>query len=394
MNTGMAGRGRQDQGVGDEPPFAQVHLEDVPRQRWTLYSIVGDVLLRGARPPEQVPLSECLVRVGCQAAGIDVDVRMDDVIREPELYIPDADMRRRVLNLSACQTYALVCKVVPQLERNGITSVLEWGGADESGVAKRAVRNALADDGLWNTTRCLLDAAFSAAKDADARERADRERAEWERFERERAEWERFERERAERLAIENKMLMELCMISVEKQNDFNRIESKRMERETDEWERAERNRAERERAERERFERERAEWEKAELERVQMVKMQWERDERERDERAIIKDEMHEEFFNIMMEKQSDFNRIESKRMEWERKRRERVERELQKELYIISMEKQNDFNLIKTGIKQVTVIEGLYSSVLNVTWSCVKSGVPDKPLGMEVRGGGNVSE
>ncbi|KAH8615077.1 putative retrotransposon hot spot protein 4 (RHS4) [Trypanosoma vivax] len=122
---------------------------------------------------------------------------MDDVIREPQSYIPDADVRRRVLNLSACQTYALVCKVVPQLQRNGITSVLEWGGADESGIAKRAVRNAVADDGLWNTTRCLPDAAFSAAKDADARVRF---------------EWKRFDR-----AVIEDKMRRESLMITMER---------------------------------------------------------------------------------------------------------------------------------------------------------------------------------
>ncbi|CCD18764.1 hypothetical protein, conserved in T. vivax [Trypanosoma vivax Y486] len=236
MNTGMAGRGRQDQGAGDEPPFARVRLEGAPHPVWTLDSSVGDVLLRGARPPEQVPLSECLVRVGCRAADIGVDVRMDDVIREPELYIPDADMRARVLNLPECQTCALVCKVVPQLERNGIASVLQWGGAGNA-VAKRAVRNAVADDGLWNTTRCLLDAAFSAAKDADARERAERKRIgrkrkiremeeECNRIKRERVVRQGCQIERIERAVIECEMQMELYNIAMEKQNDFNRIKN------------------------------------------------------------------------------------------------------------------------------------------------------------------------
>ncbi|KAG8346444.1 hypothetical protein TRVL_02710 [Trypanosoma vivax] len=129
----MAGRGRQDQGAGDEPPFARVCLEDVPRQRWTLYSSVGDVLLRCARPPDQVPLSGCLARVVCQAAGIGNGVRLNVVNQRPTFYTTNADMRSCVLSLPECQTSALVCKAVPHLERKGITSVRQWGGAYGNG---------------------------------------------------------------------------------------------------------------------------------------------------------------------------------------------------------------------------------------------------------------------
>ncbi|KAH8615892.1 putative retrotransposon hot spot protein 4 (RHS4) [Trypanosoma vivax] len=147
---------------------------------------------------------------------------MDDVIREPELYIPDADMRTRVLNLPECQTCALVCKVVPQLERNGITSVLQWGGAGNA-VARHAVRNAVADDGLWNTTRCLLDAAFSAAKDADARERAERMVEKISR---------RVEKERVERATIGDEMRRESLMITMERQDDLTKIRTEILIRE------------------------------------------------------------------------------------------------------------------------------------------------------------------
>ncbi|CCD18121.1 hypothetical protein, conserved in T.vivax [Trypanosoma vivax Y486] len=76
-----------------------------------------------------------------------------------------------ILSLPECQTYTLVYRAVPLLRGHRITSVLQWGAADENADAKRAVRNELADDGLWNTTRSLLDAAFSAAKVAEAREK-------------------------------------------------------------------------------------------------------------------------------------------------------------------------------------------------------------------------------
>ncbi|KAH8620329.1 putative retrotransposon hot spot protein 4 (RHS4) [Trypanosoma vivax] len=94
---------------------------------------------------------------------------MDLVIRRAERFIPDANVRRRVLGLPECQTYALVHRVVPLLEEKGIAVVLQWGGADESADARRAVRDALVDDRLWNTTYGLLDAAFNAAKDAEAK---------------------------------------------------------------------------------------------------------------------------------------------------------------------------------------------------------------------------------
>ncbi|KAH8606542.1 putative retrotransposon hot spot protein 4 (RHS4) [Trypanosoma vivax] len=171
----MAGRKRlvrQDEGGGaGEPPLLRARVESVPGPRWTLSSDVADVLLRGAPPPEEVLLSECLERVGHRGTDIDVDARMDIVIQRPEWFIPDADLREMILSLPECQTYALVYKVVPLLRVHRITALFQWGGADENADAKRAVRDALADDRLWNKTRGLLDAAFSVAKDAEARKR-------------------------------------------------------------------------------------------------------------------------------------------------------------------------------------------------------------------------------
>ncbi|KAH8615813.1 putative retrotransposon hot spot protein 4 (RHS4) [Trypanosoma vivax] len=169
----MAGRGRRvrqnEDGSAGEPPLSRARVESVPGPRWTLNSDVADVLLRGARPPEEVLLSECLERVGSDERVANGNVRMDVVIQRPERFIPDDDLREMVLSLPECQTYALVYKAVPLLRRKGITGLLQWGGADENADAKRAVRNALGDDGLWNTVCGLLDIAFNAAKDAEAR---------------------------------------------------------------------------------------------------------------------------------------------------------------------------------------------------------------------------------
>ncbi|KAH8609356.1 putative retrotransposon hot spot protein 4 (RHS4) [Trypanosoma vivax] len=84
--------------------------------RWTLSSRVKDVLLRGARPPDNVMLSECLVRVGHCGTDIDGGVRMDVVIQRPERYIRDTDLREMILSLPECQAHALVYKAVPLLE--------------------------------------------------------------------------------------------------------------------------------------------------------------------------------------------------------------------------------------------------------------------------------------
>ncbi|KAH8606465.1 putative retrotransposon hot spot protein 4 (RHS4) [Trypanosoma vivax] len=171
-------RVRQDEGGGaGEPALLRARVESVPGPRWTLSSDVADVLLRGARPPDNVMLlSECLERVGCDERVANGNVRMDVVIQEPEFYIPDEHTRRRILSLPECQTYALVYRAVPLLEGNGITNFQQWGGADENTDAKRAVRDALADDRLWNTVCGLLDDAFSVVKDAEARKK-ERERA-------------------------------------------------------------------------------------------------------------------------------------------------------------------------------------------------------------------------
>ncbi|CCD21735.1 putative retrotransposon hot spot protein 4 (RHS4) [Trypanosoma vivax] len=170
----MAGRGRRvrqnEGGSAGEPPLSRARVESVPGPRWTLNSDVADVLLRGARPPDNVMLlSECLGRVRHRGTGIDGEVRMDVVIQRPERFIPDDDLREMILSLPECQTYALVYRAVPLLRRKGITSVRRWGGADENADAKRAVRDALADKRLWNTVCGLLDDAFSVAKDAEAR---------------------------------------------------------------------------------------------------------------------------------------------------------------------------------------------------------------------------------
>ncbi|KAH8606551.1 putative retrotransposon hot spot protein 4 (RHS4) [Trypanosoma vivax] len=171
----MAGRKRlvrQDEGGGaGEPPLSRARVESVPGPRWTLSSDVADVLLRGAPPPEEVLLSECLERVGHRGTDIDVDARMDIVIQRPELFIPDADLREMVLSLPECEMYALVYRVVPLLEVHRITALFQWGGADKNADAKRAVRDALANGWLWNTVCGLLNIAFNAAKDAETRKR-------------------------------------------------------------------------------------------------------------------------------------------------------------------------------------------------------------------------------
>ncbi|CCD18825.1 hypothetical protein, conserved in T. vivax [Trypanosoma vivax Y486] len=170
----MAGRGQpalpNEGGSAGEPPLVRARVESVPGPRWTLDSRVSDVLLDGARPPDNVMLlSECLERVGCDERVANGNVRMDVVIQRPERFIPDADLREMILSLPECQTYALVYRAVPLLRGHQITSLLQWGGPDENADAKRAVRDALADERLWNTVCGLLNAAFNAAKDAEAR---------------------------------------------------------------------------------------------------------------------------------------------------------------------------------------------------------------------------------
>ncbi|CCD20902.1 putative retrotransposon hot spot protein 4 (RHS4) [Trypanosoma vivax] len=121
-------------------------------------------------------LSECFERVSCDERVANGDVRMDIVIQRLERFIPDADLHEVILSLPECQTYALVYTVVPLLRGHRITSVLQWGGPDENTDTKPEMRDALADEGLWNTIFGLLDIAFNAAKDAEAMDIVERER--------------------------------------------------------------------------------------------------------------------------------------------------------------------------------------------------------------------------
>ncbi|CCD18598.1 hypothetical protein, conserved in T. vivax [Trypanosoma vivax Y486] len=169
-------RKNEDGGAGD-PPLVRPRLESVPGPRWTLGSRVKDVLLDGVPPPNEVSLSQCLERVGCDGGVPNGDFKMDVVIQRPEQFIPDADLREMILSLSECRAYALVYKVVPLLEEKGIAGLKQWGDANNAAV-KNTVRDALADDGLWNKTRGLLDNAFNAVNDAEERERREEERIE------------------------------------------------------------------------------------------------------------------------------------------------------------------------------------------------------------------------
>ncbi|KAH8617164.1 putative retrotransposon hot spot protein 4 (RHS4) [Trypanosoma vivax] len=165
--SGRSRRVRQDKGGGaGEPPLSRARLEDEPGPRWTLNSDVADVLLRGARPPEKVKLSSFIAYLGIANIELTGDARMSVFVNKPEVCIPDEHARRRILSLPECQTYALVYRAVPLLKNKGIAGLLQWGVADENADAKRAVRDALADDVLWNTVRGLLDAAFNVAKNA------------------------------------------------------------------------------------------------------------------------------------------------------------------------------------------------------------------------------------
>ncbi|KAH8617469.1 putative retrotransposon hot spot protein 4 (RHS4) [Trypanosoma vivax] len=174
-------------GSAGEPPLSRARFGDVPDPRWTMNSSVRDVLLDGARLIGNQKLRGFIASLGIANVELAGDVQMSIFVNEPEVYITDENRRGCILSLPECQKYAFVYRVVPLLRGKGITSVQQWGGADENADAKRAVKDELADERLWNSTRGLLDAAFNAAKDAEARE----ERIERE-IERER---ERIERE-------------------------------------------------------------------------------------------------------------------------------------------------------------------------------------------------------
>ncbi|KAH8604609.1 putative retrotransposon hot spot protein 4 (RHS4) [Trypanosoma vivax] len=159
-------------GVGaTEPPLVRARLEDVPCPRCTMGSCVRTVLLDCARLTDNKMLSECLEHAGYHGPDINVDKRMDIVIQEPEQFIHDENIRRHVLSLPECQTYAAVYSVVPLLEVKGITGLRQWDDAAENTDAKRAVRGELADERLWNKIRDLMDAAFNSVKDAEARKK-------------------------------------------------------------------------------------------------------------------------------------------------------------------------------------------------------------------------------
>ncbi|CCD18885.1 hypothetical protein, conserved in T. vivax [Trypanosoma vivax Y486] len=158
------------------PPLMRARVESVPGPQWTLSSDVLDVLLRGSPPPDNQKLSSFIAYLGILNVELAGDVQMSVFVNEPEFYIPDEHGRRRVLSLSECRTYALVYRAVPLLRGHRITSVRRWGGPDENTDAKRAVRDALADERLWNTVCGLLDDAYNVAKDADEKEKIERER--------------------------------------------------------------------------------------------------------------------------------------------------------------------------------------------------------------------------
>ncbi|EAN89031.1 retrotransposon hot spot (RHS) protein, putative [Trypanosoma cruzi] len=109
----------ESEGETDQPAATQIRVEE-RRPQWTMSSRVEDILLEGSTNRTEMKLNDFL-RSNLGGRGVvrrNENVVMEAFVQEPDDYVQDQQLLRRILNLTAYQVY--------KLHHEGVFSLEQW----------------------------------------------------------------------------------------------------------------------------------------------------------------------------------------------------------------------------------------------------------------------------
>ncbi|EAN94606.1 putative retrotransposon hot spot (RHS) protein [Trypanosoma cruzi] len=166
-------RARQDfEGERDQPAATNIRAESQQPQ-WTMSSSVEDILLEGSTNRNNMKLNDFLRSYLGEEWVVERNgnVTMEAFVQEPDAYVQDQQLLRRIVNLTAYQTLKILLEAINKLHHEGVYSLEQWrdyeGKDTVTPVARRKLNAAI--------SRVLTEERRKAEERREAEERARRD---------------------------------------------------------------------------------------------------------------------------------------------------------------------------------------------------------------------------
>ncbi|PWV14443.1 putative retrotransposon hot spot protein (RHS) [Trypanosoma cruzi] len=110
----------------DQPSATHIRAEEARQPQWTMSSTVKDILLEGNTSSTDMKLNDFLRSNLGDRAAVDEDhnVTMEMFVQEPDAYVQDQQLLRRILNLTEYQAL----EAISRLHHEGVFSLGQWRG--------------------------------------------------------------------------------------------------------------------------------------------------------------------------------------------------------------------------------------------------------------------------
>ncbi|PWV17597.1 putative retrotransposon hot spot protein (RHS) [Trypanosoma cruzi] len=137
-NVSQGGRRRARSEFESDTDYSSVsrrRLEEMHRPQWTMSSRVEDILLEGSTNRTDMKLNEFLRSKlgGTAAVGENYNVTMEAFVQEPDAYVQDQQLLRRIVNLTAYQTLKIelekrkiLLEAIYKLNHEGVVFLEQW----------------------------------------------------------------------------------------------------------------------------------------------------------------------------------------------------------------------------------------------------------------------------
>ncbi|EKF99668.1 retrotransposon hot spot (RHS) protein, putative, partial [Trypanosoma cruzi] len=114
----------ESEGDTDQPAATHIRVEEARRPQWTMYSYIKDILLERSTNMANMRLNEFIRSYlgGRAAVDEDYNVTMQAFVQEPDAYVQDQQLLRRIINLPAYQALEAIYK----LQHEGVYSLRQW----------------------------------------------------------------------------------------------------------------------------------------------------------------------------------------------------------------------------------------------------------------------------
>ncbi|RNC33110.1 retrotransposon hot spot (RHS) protein [Trypanosoma cruzi] len=176
-NVSQGGRRRtrsEFEGDTDHSSATRIRLEGMYRPQWTMSSTVKDILLEGSTLRTDMKLNE-FIRSNLDEEWVverNGNVIMEAFVQEPDAYVQDQELLRRIINLPAYQALEerkILLEATYKLHHEGVYFLRQWGEHEGKDTVSSHAR------GKLNGVLTGIEIEEKERREAEEREKARRE---------------------------------------------------------------------------------------------------------------------------------------------------------------------------------------------------------------------------